>query len=233
LKALTEYRRVAQQRGALLRTGLRDAEALEQGLRVWDEELLRFGAEVMRRRAEALVDLQPRAEKFHARLGGHGELSMRYVAQGLGRRFSVGPELVQAFGDAEDLQGLFQERLRERRPAELARRVNLVGPHRDDVEFEVDRRDLRRYGSQGQCRTAAVALKMAQAEYIREHRRERPVVLLDDIFAELDEERAGCLWDVVCREHQTLLAVPRRSDLRFGEGDAVFRVEAGRLTRED
>jgi recombinational DNA repair ATPase RecF len=75
-------------------------------------------------------------------------------------------------------------------------------------------------------------MKMAQADFIRAQRRDRPVVLLDDVFAELDEERAGCLWEVVCREHQTFLAVPRRSDLRFGDGDAVFRVEAGRLLRE-
>lgn len=232
LKVLTEFRRVQQQRGALLRASNRGASNLEQGLQVWDEELLRFGCEVMRRRGEALVDLQPRAERFHERLGGRGPFRMAYVAQGLGRRIAVGPELLDLLGDQETLEKLFRGRLRERRIAEIAQRMNLVGPHRDDVELEVDGRDLRRYGSQGQCRTAAVALKMAQAEFIREHRRERPVVLLDDIFAELDEERAGCLWEVVCREHQTLLAVPRRSDLRFGEGDAVFRVDAGRLTRE-
>ncbi len=232
LNALAEYRRVLQQRGAWLRAARRRPPlAGEPDLRVWDEELVRTGAEVVRRRAEALVDLAPRVEECHRRLGGGEALCLRYAVHATGRRFQVGEELLE-FLAAGGLEAAFAARLRERRAAELAQRVNLVGPHRDDVEIEVGARDLRRFGSQGQCRTAAVAMKMAQADFIRAQRRDRPVVLLDDVFAELDEERAGCLWEVVCREHQTFLAVPRRSDLRFGDGDAVFRVEAGRLLRE-
>jgi len=107
-----------------------------------------------------------------------------------------------------------------------------VGPHRDDLELWLDGRDLRRFGSQGQCRAAAVALKMAQAEFIAARRGDRPIVVLDDVFAELDEARAQALWASVCERHQTFLAVPRRSDLQLGTGDAVFTVHAGVIERE-
>jgi DNA replication and repair protein RecF len=91
---------------------------------------------------------------------------------------------------------------------------------------------VRRFGSQGQGRLAAVALQMAQAEFIAERRGERPIVVLDDVFAELDEKRARALWETICARHQTFLAMPRRSDVELGTGDAVFVVEAGTLRRE-
>jgi DNA replication and repair protein RecF len=231
LRSLSEYRRVLQQRGALLRSARRGDPGVAADLCVWDGEVVRAGSDVVRRRGAALLDLAPRAAGFHARLGGGGPLSLHYAVHAAGRRLAVGAALA-GFLAAPELEAAFRERLSARRQAELAQRVNLVGPHRDDVGVEVGGLDLRRFGSQGQCRTAAVALKMAQADFIRERRCDRPIVLLDDIFAELDEERAGCLWDIVCREHQTFLAVPRQSDLRFGAGDAVFRVAAGRLSRE-
>jgi DNA replication and repair protein RecF len=72
---------------------------------------------------------------------------------------------------------------------------------------------------------------MAQADFIRERRGDRPVVVLDDVFAELDDARAATLWSMVCERHQTFLAVPRRGDVELGRGDAVFEVRAGRLER--
>ena len=106
-----------------------------------------------------------------------------------------------------------------------------MGPHRDDIELQVNGQDLRRFGSQGQCRAAAVALKMAQAEFILARRNDRPIVVLDDVFAEFDDDRARALWEMVCQQYQTFLAVPRRSDLAFGEGDAMFEVQAGQVER--
>jgi DNA replication and repair protein RecF len=233
LQVLTEYRRALQQRGSLLRDGGRPAD-LEGALRVWDGELVRHGCAVVVRRAQALLGLAEHARALYAQLGDGSELGVHYRVHVLDRRLEVGPrvrELLDPGAEAE-LGAAFRARLEARRVAERVRKANLVGPHRDDLELELDGRDLRRYGSQGQCRMVAVALKMAQAAFIREERQERPVVVLDDVFAELDEVRAKRLWELVCSQHQAFVAVPRRSDLAFGEGDAVFRVEAGKLLRE-
>lgn len=233
LESLSEYRRVANQRGSLLRSELPEGQ-LDEALAVWDEELVRSGTDVIVRRAEAFIDLAPRVARLYGVLSGGLELRMRYHVQPLGRSLDAAfqlDDLLRADRRAE-IEAAFRERLRGRRVAERVRRLNLVGPHRDDVELTVAGHDLRRFGSQGQCRAAAVALKMAQAEFIMTRRNDRPIVVLDDVFAELDEERARSLWDIVCTRHQTFLAVPRESDMTFGRGDALFRVQGGRVVRE-
>ena len=233
LRVLSEYRRVVQQRAALLRDVRAGAIAGDRGLEVWDAEQVRLGLEVTSRRAEALAALGPRARAAFASLGSEVELRLRYAAHAVGRKFDVETEIgllqheLQQGGAAAG----FRDRLRERRVAERARGTSLVGPHRDDVELWLGERDLRRFGSQGQGRAAAIALKMAQAEFIAAERGERPIVVLDDVFAELDEARAAALWEFVSARHQTFLAVPRRGDAQLGRGDAEFEVEAGVVRR--
>jgi len=232
LEVLADYRRALQQRSALLRSDAPDHH-VAQGLAVWDEELVRLGSDIVRRRAEALVDLAPRVRALYATLTNGLQLTMRYVAQSIGETLSAENELEGLLSPEAGaaIAQTFGERLKSRRIAERVRKQNLVGPHRGDVELLLDGQELRRFGSQGQCRAAAVALKMAQAEFILARRQDRPIVVLDDVFAEFDEERARALWDMVCSRHQTFLAVPRESDLAFGQGDAVFQVQAGRVTR--
>jgi DNA replication and repair protein RecF len=232
LELLADYRRVLQQRSVVLRDD--DGVAAERGLEVWDDELVRLGSEVTARRAEALAELGALARAALDQLLPGRALGVRYAAHASGGAVDV-------LGDAAEWRALvtrapleerFNIRLRQRRAAERARRVTLVGPHRDDVELWLDGRELRRFGSQGQCRAAAVALKMAQAAFIEARRGDRPIVVLDDVFAELDEGRARALWMALCERHQTFLALPRRGDLELAAGDAVFAVQAGALQRE-
>jgi len=232
LELLADYKRALQQRSALLRSDAPEAH-IEQGLTVWDDELVRLGSEVVRRRAEALVDLAPRVRQLYATLTDGLQLRMSYVAHAIDQTLSAESELEGLLGEEAHaaISQTFLQRLRSRRVAEKVRKQNLVGPHRDDIELLLDGQDLRRFGSQGQCRAAAVALKMAQAEFILARRNDRPIVVLDDVFAEFDEDRARALWEMVCEKHQTFLAVPRESDLAFGHGDAVFQVQAGHLER--
>jgi DNA replication and repair protein RecF len=233
LKLLSEYRRSVQQRAALLRDTRRPEPEIAAGLAVWDDEQVRLGRELMSRRAEALAGLGPLLHAAFARLGGGYELRLRYAVHAAGRSFEVGLELQELQSAVADgsLAAAYRERLRLRRQAERARGQSLVGPHRDDLELIADGRDLRRFGSQGQCRVAAVALKLAQAEFIAARRGEPPVVLMDDVFAELDEQRAGALWSLVSERHQTFLAMPRAGDVELGRGGAVFEVRNGRLRR--
>jgi DNA replication and repair protein RecF len=233
LQALADYRRVAMQRATLLRSDAPEGDA-DAALAVWDEELVRFGVDVILRRADALVDLAPQAERLYALLTGGLRLHLRYRVQAIGQTVDPAGGAEHGLGDDRraEIETAFREHLRSRKVAERIRRMNLVGPHRDDIELEVDGNDLRRFGSQGQCRAAAVALKMAQAEFITARRNDRPIVVLDDVFAELDEERARALWEIDCQRYQTFLAVPREADLVFGRGDTLFRVAAGSVVRE-
>jgi DNA replication and repair protein RecF len=251
LQSLGEYRRVVQQRAALLRdtrgaataspapvtVGAGGSEArsgsAERNLGIWDAEQVRLGVEVMVRRVEALADLAPRVAAAFARLGSGQGLRLRYAAHATGRSYDAEGELAALREDLASgaVAARFRDRMRERRGAERVRGTSLVGPHRDDIELVLGDRDVRRFGSQGQGRAAAIALKMAQAEFIGARRGVPPIVVLDDVFAELDEERAARLWAFVSERHQTFLAVPRRGDAQFGRGDAEFEVESGVLRR--
>ena len=234
LEVLTQYRRVVQQRAAVLRDARGGDAEVERDLAVWDEELVRLGLDLTRRRAEAVAELAVETQRAFAQLGSGLRLEVRYAAHAVARSFEA-TAASQAIGDllaAGEAETIFRGRLRQRRVAERARGQTLVGPHRDDLELGLEGRDLRLFGSQGQCRAVAVALKMAQAEFIGTRRGDRPIVVLDDVFAELDEARATALWSAVCERHQTFLAVPRRSDLQLGSGDAIFEVRAGVLSRQ-
>jgi DNA replication and repair protein RecF len=235
LQLLSDYRRAVQQRVSLLREARsRGGGEIEGVLAVWDDEQVRLGCSVVERRAEALAALAPLAQHAFDSLGMGLRLRVRYAVHAVGRGFDVESQLddLRAMLESGAVAGVFRARMRERREAERLRGMSLVGPHRDDVELELDGRDVRRFGSQGQGRAAAVALQMAQAEFIGQRRGGRPVVVLDDVFAEFDAARAAALWALVCERHQTFLAVPRRSDLQLGSGDAVFEVRAGTMRRE-
>jgi DNA replication and repair protein RecF len=229
LQLLSDFRRAVQQRTALLRAN----SVSVAGLEVWDAEVVRLGHQLVAKRVEALADLAPRASRAFATLAGDLRLTLSYRVQAIDRSIDLetGVESLQEMLENGEFDAQFHARLRQRRAAETARQQSLVGPHRDDVELRIEGREVRRFGSQGQSRAAAVALKIAQAEFIRARRGDRPVVVLDDVFAELDDARAATLWSLVCEPHQTFLAVPRRSDVGLGRGDAVFEVRAGRLER--
>jgi DNA replication and repair protein RecF len=232
LQVLADYRRAVQHRGAVLRDCRTDGEA-ERTLAVWDDELVRLGLDVVRRRAEALAELAPETIAAFARLGPGQRLVVRYAVHATGRTWTLEDGAAALLRELESgaAEAAFRTRLRQRRIPERARGLTLVGPHRDDLEIELDGRDLRRFGSQGQSRAAAVALKMAQAEFITARRGDRPVVVLDDVFSEFDAARAAALWESVCARHQTFLALPRWTDLELGRGDAVFEVTSGVVRR--
>jgi DNA replication and repair protein RecF len=234
LKLLADYRRALQQRSSVLRDARDGSADLDRALAVWDDELIRLGLELTERRAEALVDLGRETTAAFERLGPGPVLRLRYAVHAVGESFDLegGLDDLRERLRAEPAKDAFRARLRQRRVAERARGLTLVGPHRDDLELVLDGRDVRRFGSQGQSRAVAVALKMAQAEFIAQRRGERPIVVLDDVFAEFDQPHAEALWATVCTRHQTFLAVPRRGDLDLGAGDAVFEVAAGVLRRE-
>ena len=221
---LLDYRRALAQKNRLLKT--RDAQ-LHVQLDAFDGELVRSGVPLLVERARLRGHLESHARR------AYGELA----PEGGGLRLSISTTVDPEDPTDEDAtRKAFEARLREQRSHEVSMRHALVGPHRDRLEVQLRGRPLRRYGSQGEKRTASIALKLAQAELLYERTQERPVVLLDDIFSELDRHRTEALQTRLHQEHQLFIATARVDhvlDLRDWDDLSAWRVEDGVLTPLD
>jgi DNA replication and repair protein RecF len=223
-RSLLEYRRAVAQKNRLLksRSPVPDAE-----LDVWDSELVRCGVPLLAARQGTLKVLEEHAGDAYAELAPEGG------SLGLEIRSTVAvaePDDRNAIAEAFS-SGLLQSRGRER-----MLRHALVGPHRDRLEVVLRGRSLRSYGSQGEKRTASIALKLAQGELLFERTRERPVVVLDDIFSELDRVRTEALQHRLHREHQLFIATARVDHvlaLESWDELRVWVVREGELTETD
>jgi len=199
LAALQRYRAALAHRNAALRDALRGTRD-DRAIAVWEEPLARYGAVLWRHRIAWAADYAPRFGARCAAIGEHAPVAMHY-----------GVDLAAA----DDLQDALARALAEKRGHDLRRGVTHAGPHRDDLALTIDRRDLRTFGSAGQQRTAAIALRVLEAETLRERRGRRPVFLLDDPFAELDVRRSTRIVRLLAEAGlgQTILAVPREADV--------------------
>lgn len=224
---LASYHRVLEQRNRLLKNGPR---AEGQGLSVWDDQLIAHGLAVMQRRREALQRLMVWTAEAHRRLsGGQEELSGNYLSSIL-EAGSGGPGRPDQVWDEEALRTAFQRRLERLRPLELQRGTTLAGPHRDDFELKINDREARLFASQGQQRTVALALKLAEVEFLTEDG-DPPILLLDDVLSELDERRQTFLLDIVGRV-QTIITGTDASALasRLAADVAFYKVIRGAVT---
>jgi DNA replication and repair protein RecF len=173
---LARYRKALQQKNALLRGAVApDPELME----VYDRTLRDAGTQLMLARAQLVEALARSADAAHARFAKTERLEVRYE-----------PNVVSEAATAEAICAAFAARMRHVSEAERVRKTALVGPHRDDVELLLDGMPLAVYGSQGQQRTAVLALKVAEYAVMRARSNEAPLLLLDDVLSELDEERA-------------------------------------------
>lgn len=221
---LLEYRRAVAQKNRLLKSRMPvpDAE-----MDVWDSELVRCGVPLLAARMATLGELEEHAGD------AYGELAPDGGRLGLEIRSTV------AIGNPDDRNRIaeaFSAALVESRGRERMLRHAVVGPHRDRLEVVLKDRSLRSYGSQGEKRTASIALKLAQGELLYERTRERPVVVLDDIFSELDRVRTEALQQRLHREHQLFIATARVDHVLALEGWEELRVwvvRAGELTEVD
>jgi DNA replication and repair protein RecF len=217
---LKKYREVIRNRNALLRA-MAEGKTGGGELAAWDEMLVEKGADVTRGRIEMLAEVCRHVDNLSQDLLPRGErLVMRYVCS-----FNAeGIEPEQAMRNT----------LNRFRDSEIRRGYTLVGPQYDDIVIYLGDTELRRYGSQGRKRLVAVMLKLAQANTIMSSRSERPIVLLDDIFSELDGETADRVKGALSDRYQSFVTSPRMSDFAacHGEG-ACFTVEGGRFRRVD
>jgi DNA replication and repair protein RecF len=240
---IADYERILRQRAALLKSAggfgrRRDAGADTAGRRqgelstldVWDGHLASVGAQLLAARLETLELLRPPAAEAYAQVAPRSEpLQLSYVSS-LGAAL---PEF-QAAGDAPAglLEAALLAELARMRSAELERGVNLVGPHRDDISLSLGPLAVRGYASHGESWSAALSLRLGSFELLAADERSGgpPVLVLDDVFAELDGGRRDQLAAVAKRAEQTLITAAVASDVpeslqgaRFDVHDATVR----------
>lgn len=212
--ALQRAQRALIQRNALLREIARNP-ALESTLDMWDEQLAECGGQIAENRREAVAALSACAREAHASLTeGRETLSVRYVSQA---------------AESDKPSETLLERMRAARGEDLRRMTTTVGVHRDDLHIDIDGKDARTFASQGQQRSAVLALKLAQLELYERERGEAPILMLDDVMSELDPGRRRQLIERIDRV-QTFVTCTDLSDLAGARQGAIYRVEAGQLT---
>ena len=193
LKGLQRYQRVVQQRNQLLRL-IRDGRAQGDELAYWDDELVREGAQITWRRYEAMRELTAACVRHHEDLSGPEEvLEVEYRPS------------VRLAGDVGEVEDNFREALAAAGHRERAMPVTAVGPHRDDFSLHIDGADMGVFASRGQARTLALALRLAEAEFLASVRGEGPVVLFDDALSEMDSSRRHRLLEKATRYEQVLI----------------------------
>lgn len=233
---LQQYNHVLKQRNALLKQQrTHDPQELRQllnqpdssphdfttQLALWDSQLATAGSRVVRRRARALERLTPIAARWHRAISGDSEtLEICYQ-----------PNVSAAQDDPETVQQAFLDKIQQRAIAERIQGTSLVGPHRDEIEYTINDTPARQYGSQGQQRTLVLALKLAELELIETVVQEPPLLLLDDVLAELDLNRQNQLLETIQDRFQTLITTTHLG--AFGsdwlKSSQILTVKAGQI----
>jgi len=215
-RVLSEYNQALSQRNALLKAlnergvvgGLSKSGSGDQ-LEVWDKTLARLGAQIILWRIEAVQQIERLASRVHHELTrGNEVLRLAYepAYDPIKPEGQFGLKLDTVIDrsalDLDEIQSGFLEKLASIRGEEIARGTTTIGPHRDDLRFIVNKADLGDYGSRGQIRTTLLALKLAEVDWMKERTNEWPVILLDEVMAELDVQRRADLLKYIGESQQ-------------------------------
>ncbi|MFZ0546785.1 MAG: DNA replication/repair protein RecF [Candidatus Promineifilaceae bacterium] len=243
-RTLSAYNKVLEQRNALLR------QIAEQGrgrdvLPIYTEKLIHHGSQIFARRAAFVAQLAQEAQHIHyeALTQGREVIRLSYLPRLTPNSFSRGDEetireaatLADWLNEQQNIgkiEARFQQLLEEVKRSELSAGTTRIGPHRDDWRFWVNGRDLSSYGSRGQQRSALLALKMAEINWMAEESGETPILLLDEVVAELDEHRRAFMLETVQKAAQSVLTAtdPGMFTASFLEKATTMTVENGRVT---
>jgi len=214
LSDLSNYNRIVNQRNKLLKD-MYDRKDLMETLDIWDIQLVQYGNKIINRRNIFISQLNEIIEKVHNHLtGGKEKLSLQY-------------ELSTGVMDLE-------KALLKNRERDIRMKSTSVGPHRDDLCFISNGLDIRKFGSQGQQRTAALSLKLSEIEIVKKIINDEPILLLDDVLSELDKNRQNYLLDSI-RDIQTLITCTGLDDFvnhRFSI-NKIIHVEQGHVVSEN
>ena len=208
---LSKYNKIVEQRNKLIKDSFYNNELLET-LNIWDSQLVSYGCQIIDKRDVFIDELNGIIGKVHNKLtNGKEELEIHYEP------------------DVE--RNDFEKKLRENREKDIRYKITSVGPHRDDFSFIVNGIDIRKYGSQGQQRTAALSLKLAEIEIVKKITGHVPVLLLDDVLSELDSNRQNYLLNSI-GNLQTIITCTGLDDFVNNNFriDKVIKVVNGNIT---
>jgi len=236
----SDYSQALSQRNALLKA-LSERGGNRDQLQVWDETLAKLGAQIIQWRIEAVQQIERLAARVHNELThGHEILRLNYQPAydplentdgQIGLRLTT--DIDRSALKADEIRTGFLSRLMALRSEEIARGVTTIGPHRDELRFLANGIDLGDYGSRGQLRTALLALKMAEVNWMKERTGEWPVILLDEVMAELDLQRRADLLKYVGESEQVLFTATDVNMFahEFVEKSEVWRVQDGSVKK--
>lgn len=223
---LLRYTRILKQRNAVLKD-IRERLAAPDDLSPWDAQLARSAAYIVTRRIAAVAQLGALSARVQAVLAAGEELALAYEIAGAGGEDFAEDDMT------ESLHVWYNKMLCEGRARDIARAATGVGPHLDDLVLRVGGMSLRSYGSQGQQRTGALALKLAELFYLQENIGEAPILLLDDVMSELDADRRRALLDFIRHEHiQTFITATDAAYFPAERMGTYRYVEAGTVRDE-
>ncbi len=211
LKILSDYGKVIENKNKLLKSDVQD----DIMIKVWNEQLCDLGARIILYRKSFLEVLKPVLKSFHEKITMGENIEFEYISSG-----------VDVIEDEKDVREKLYLKLEENSEKEKSAKLSLYGPHRDDIEFFINGRNVKNYGSQGQQRTVILGLKLSEIEIIKKMTGEYPVLLLDDILSELDKDRQNYLFEKI-ENHQVMITGTDAQSFLKSEKCKFFRVDNG------
>ena len=222
---LVKYNRVVQQRNKLLKE-IRDNEGSSTQLQPWNKEFIALATAIAKKRQLALEKLKAIAGEIYASITGNKEiLTIKYELK------ANNGELLYPENDFEDWEIFYTQKLAERERIDILRGNTGIGPHRDDILLLLNDMSLKSFGSQGQQRSGALALKLSQLEYVRREIGEFPILLLDDVMSELDNSRRAQLLLFIDGRVQTFITVNDREFIPELAGNNYFEIVQGSVRK--
>jgi DNA replication and repair protein RecF len=227
LEDLLEYRRVLRQRNRVLSDSKASRTEPTELLEPWNEELVDRGVRIAHRRRQFLEELKPLVTESYGSIAGRVEKPTI--------TYEPSVEMEESASE-ESIKEVFHKELRRKASEEKRFGITLVGPHRDELEFEINNKGVRSHASQGQHKTLLIALKVAEFLYLQSKRNEKPILLLDDIFTELDKHRAERLLALTESVGQAFITTTSDSvfpsDFNWANVNKRFMVHGGTVEHE-
>lgn len=225
---LVKYNKIMLQRNKFLKAAKENIKIDFIQLSAWDSELAKIAAEIIVIRMETLNKISKISSDIYNRLTFSKEnLTLSYILKSNASEIYEIPEK-----NKKEWEEWYLKELNLRRNLDLLRCTTSIGPHRDDILIKVNDNNLRAFGSQGQQRSAALALKLAELEFIKDIKEEYPILLLDDVMSELDSERRKQLLTFIDGKVQTFITVNDKELVKYLPASKYFYVENGKLYEE-